>query len=100
MIPIDENTVVSMNFWGFTPKCFEYTEALFDHFLEENKDNLKAEYFIPLIVKEFIKEKTTMVRVLTSEAKWFGVTYKEDKELVEKEIRQLKSDKIYPSKLW
>lgn len=100
LIPIDENTIVSMNFWGFTPRCFEFTESFFDVFLEKNKDNLKAEYFIPLIVNEFIKEKTASVRVLTSEAKWFGVTYKEDKELVEKEIRQLKNNKIYPSKLW
>jgi len=100
LIPIDENAVVSMNFWGFTPKCFEFAETFFDEFLKKNKDNLKAEYFIPLIVNEFIKENTATVRVLTSEAKWFGVTYKEDKELVENEIRQLKSNKIYPSKLW
>lgn len=100
LVPIDENTVVSMNFWGFTPKCFEFAASLFEDFLEKNKDNLKAEYFIPLIVNEFIKENTASVRVLTSEAKWFGVTYKEDKELVEKEIRQLKNNKIYPSKLW
>ena len=100
LIPIDENTVVSMNFWGFTPRCFEFAESFFEAFLEKNKDNLKAEYFIPLIVNEFIKENTASVRVLTSEAKWFGVTYKEDKELVENEIRQLKNNKIYPSKLW
>ncbi len=100
LVPIDENTVVSMNFWGFTPRCFEFAESFFSAFLEENKDNLKAEYFIPLIVNEFIKENSASVRVLTSEAKWFGVTYKEDKELVEKEIRQLKYNKIYPSKLW
>jgi len=100
LIPIDENTVVSMNFWGFTPKCFEFADSFFEDFLEKNKNNLKAEYFIPLIVNEFIKENTASVRVLTSEAKWFGVTYKEDKELVENEIRQLKNNKIYPSKLW
>ena len=100
LIPIDENTVVSMNFWGFTPKCFEFTENFFSTFLEKNKDNLKAEYFIPLIVNEFIKNKTAKVKVLTSEAKWFGVTYKEDKEMVEKEIQQLKSKKTYPLNLW
>jgi len=100
LIPIDENTIVSMNFWGFTPRCFEFADSFFDEFLENNRDNLKAEYFIPLIVNEFIKENMASVRVLTSEAKWFGVTYKEDKELVEKEIRQLKNNKIYPSKLW
>lgn len=100
MIPIDQNTVVSMNFWGFTPKCFEFAESLFEEFLKQNKDNLKAEYFIPLIVNEFLKTGTAKVKVLTSEAKWFGVTYKEDKEMVQKEIQQLKSKKIYPVNLW
>jgi len=100
MIPIDENTVVSMNFWGFTPRCFEYTEALFDTFLEENQDNLKAEYFIPLIVNGYLENGTASVKVLTSEARWFGVTYKEDKESVQKEILALKNKEIYPTHLW
>jgi dTDP-glucose pyrophosphorylase len=100
LIPIDGNTVVSMNFWGFTPRCFEYTESLFDSFLEENEENLKAEYFIPLIVNGFIENGTGSVKVLTSEAKWFGVTYKEDKESVEKEIQKLKKESIYPKHLW
>lgn len=100
LIPIDENTVVSMNFWGFTPRCFEYTEALFESFLEENKDNLKAEYFIPLIVNGYLKNGTASVKVLTSDARWFGVTYKEDKESVQKEIQALKEKNIYPTHLW
>lgn len=100
MIPIDENTVVSMNFWGFTPKCFEFSEALFEAFLKNNKDNLKAEFFIPLIVNEFLKTDTAKVKVLTSKAKWFGVTYKEDKAHVENEIGKLKSKKKYPVNLW
>ncbi|MEL4456921.1 nucleotidyltransferase family protein [Lutimonas vermicola] len=100
LIPIDENTVVSMNFWGFTPRCFEYTEALFESFLEENKDNLKAEYFIPLIVNGYLKNGTASVKVLTSDARWFGVTYKEDKESVQKEIQALKKKNIYPTHLW
>ena len=100
LIPIDGDTVVSMNFWGFTPRCFEYTESLFDSFLEENEENLKAEYFIPLIVNGFIENSTGSVKVLTSEAKWFGVTYKEDKESVEKEIHKLKKESIYPKHLW
>ncbi|UCE93003.1 MAG: nucleotide-diphospho-sugar transferase [Flavobacteriaceae bacterium] len=99
-IPIDENTVVSMNFWGFTPKCFEYTESLFDSFLEENQDNLKSEYFIPLIVNGYLENGTGSVKVLTSDAKWFGVTYKEDKESVQKEIQALKEKNVYPRHLW
>ena len=100
LIPIDGDTVVSMNFWGFTPRCFEYTESLFDSFLEENEENLKAEYFIPLIVNGYLENGTGSVKVLTSEAKWFGVTYKEDKESVEKEIQKLKKQAIYPKHLW
>lgn len=100
MIPIDKDTVVSMNFWGFTPKCFEFTEVLFEEFLKNNKDNLKAEYFIPLLVNEYLKTGTARVKVLTSEAKWFGVTYKEDKEQVQNEIMQLKNEKVYPVNLW
>jgi len=100
MIPIDENTVVSMNFWGFTPRCFEYTESLFETFLEENKEDLKAEYFIPLIVNGYLESGNATVKVLTSEARWFGVTYKEDKESVQNEIQKLKAQKVYPKHLF
>ena len=99
-IPIDENTIVSMNFWGFTPKCFEYTEQLFDSFLEENKGNLKSEYFIPLIVNGYLENGTGSVKVLTSDAKWFGVTYKEDKASVQEAIQELKRNGTYPQNLW
>lgn len=99
-VPIDESTVVSMNFWGFTPKCFEFGESLFHEFLEESVHNLKAEFFIPLIVNEVLKTEKGSVEVLKSDAKWFGVTYKEDKEIVQTEIEKLRNNKIYPSKLW
>ncbi|MGQ7947278.1 nucleotidyltransferase family protein [Flavobacterium sp. WC2509] len=99
-IPIDENTVVSMNFWGFTPKCFEFGVELFDTFLEENKDNLKAEFFIPSVVNEILKSGKATVKVLKSDAKWFGVTYREDKEIVQEKIEKLIQQGIYPSKLW
>jgi UTP-glucose-1-phosphate uridylyltransferase len=99
-VTIDDNTIVSMNFWGFTPKCFEFGNSLFQNFLEENKGNLKAEFFIPLIVSEMIKSGQASVKVLKSNAKWFGVTYKEDKEFVQNEIAALRNQKVYPSKLW
>ncbi len=99
-VPIDENTIVSMNFWGFTPKCFEFGGTLFEEFLEENVHNLKAEFFIPLVVNEILKSGTASVKVLKSDAKWFGITYKEDKEFVQKEIEALRKQKVYPSKLW
>jgi len=99
-IPIDENTVVSMNFWGFTPKCFEFGGQLFNNFLEENKENLKAEFYLPSIVNDILKSGKATVKVLKSDAKWFGVTYKEDKEIVEKAIGKLKEQNVYPTKLW
>jgi dTDP-glucose pyrophosphorylase len=99
-VNIDENTIVSMNFWGFTPKCFEFGGALFEKFLEENKSDLKAEFFIPSVVNEILKSDNASVKVLKSNAKWFGVTYKEDKEIVQIEIEKLRSNNIYPSKLF
>lgn len=99
-IPIDENTVVSMNFWGFTPKCFEFGGELFHTFLEANKENLKAEFYLPSIVNDILKSGKSTVKVLKSDAKWFGVTYKEDKEIVEKAIGKLKEQGVYPIKLW
>tara|TARA_R110002111_G_scaffold51050_1_gene89563 strand:- start:2123 stop:3031 length:909 start_codon:yes stop_codon:yes gene_type:complete len=99
-IPIDDNTVVSMNFWGFTPKCFEFGGKLFERFLEANTKNLKAEFYLPSIVNEILKSEKASVEVLKSNAKWFGVTYKEDKAIVQKAIKQLKDNGVYPKNLW
>jgi len=100
LVEIDENTVVSMNFWGFTPKCFEFGNQLFLQFLEETKTDLKAEFYLPSIVNEIIKSGKASVEVLKSDAKWFGVTYKEDKEIVQKAIGELKKQNVYPRNLW
>ncbi|MBQ5748291.1 MAG: nucleotidyltransferase [Bacteroidales bacterium] len=100
--PIDENTTVSMNLFGFTPDFFSKTEELFKEFLSNpaNMSNLKSEFFIPLCVNTLINQKRVSLKVLTSEAKWFGVTYKEDKPEVVCKISKLIADGIYPSKLW
>lgn len=100
-IPIDENTIVSMNFWGFTPKCFAFAETMFLNFLEDNKNNLKAEFFLPSIVNEMLKfQKGTTVEILKSDAKWFGVTYKEDKITAQRAIEKLKANNVCPKNLW
>ncbi|GAA4954476.1 nucleotidyltransferase [Algibacter agarivorans] len=99
-ISINENTIVSMNFWGFTPKCFEFGGQLFEAFLEANTENLKAEFYLPSIVNDILKSGKASVEVLKSDAKWFGVTYKEDKAIVQKAIEQLKANKVYPKNLW
>ncbi|MGY8910437.1 MAG: nucleotidyltransferase family protein [Flavobacteriales bacterium] len=100
MIPIDKNITVSMNFWGFTPKCFEFGDQLFLDFLESNKENLKAEFYLPLIVNKMLASKKASVKVLESDSKWFGVTYSDDKEKAQKEISKLKANGVYPKKLW
>ena len=100
LIPISEQTTVSMNFFGFTPKYFEITASLFEEFLEENYKEPKAEFFIPLAVNYLITNNIATMEVLKSDARWFGVTYKEDKEYVTSEIKKLKDNGVYPSNLW
>ncbi|MEO6348475.1 MAG: sugar phosphate nucleotidyltransferase [Aquaticitalea sp.] len=99
-VPIDGDTIVSMNFWGFTPKCFEFGEQLFVSFLEKNKGNPKAEFFITSVIKEILKSEKASIEVLQSDAQWFGVTYSEDKKIVQDAIGKLKEKGIYPTNLW
>ena len=98
--PLDAATPVSMNFWGFTPDVFKITETLFVDFVAKNKENPKAEFFIPLIADHLIKNNLATFKVIPTDAKWFGVTYKEDKEIVQENINKLVADGIYPAKLW
>ncbi|MFA7117020.1 MAG: sugar phosphate nucleotidyltransferase [Bacteroidales bacterium] len=99
---ISENAPVSMNFFGFTPDYFEESTKLFKVFLtdKENIKDLKSEYFIPLVVNSLIKKGKATMKVLSSDAKWFGVTYKEDRPDVVAKIQTLIDKGIYPQKLW
>ncbi len=99
-VPLASNTQVSMNFWGFTPAVFEKTEPLFKAFVEANENNPKAEFFIPLIGDELIKSGEASFKVIPTDAKWFGVTYKEDKPIVQKCISDLVANGTYPENLW
>jgi choline kinase len=90
----------SMNFWGFQPQLFELADTMFKDFLVNNHQNLKAEFYIPLVVNEMIHHGTGKVKVLGGGNVWFGVTYKEDKELVAAKIRDLIRNGDYPEKLW
>jgi len=98
--PLKGNETVSMNFWGFHPSLFEHLEQGFIEFLTEKGTELKSEFFIPIFVDELIKAEKTKVRVLTSDASWFGVTYQEDKPVVKERINQLIEEGKYPSSLW
>jgi UTP-glucose-1-phosphate uridylyltransferase len=93
-------TIVSMNFWGFTPQIFKQLSNRFVGFLENNIQNPKSEFFIPSVVNELIEAKETSVKVLHSNARWFGVTYREDRELAVSKIKHLVEEGIYPENLW
>lgn len=100
LVSMLENTIVSMNFWGFTPKYLEVVEEAFHLFLKERSLELKSEFFIPSVVNNILKSKLGKVKVLTSDAKWMGVTYAEDRATVVQEVARLKKESIYPKNLW
>ena len=97
-IPFD--TPVSMNMWGFTPEYFEYTEEAFKAFLTKNAQELKAEFYIPTLVNDLIKAGKATCQVLDTPAKWFGVTYADDRQMVVDKIQALVDAGVYPSKLF
>lgn len=97
---LDPDTRVSMNFWGFTPRIFEVAQDMFVEFVEENGDNPKAEFFIPSVPDYLVKANKASFRVIPTSSKWFGVTYKEDKPVVEESISNLVKEGVYPSKLF
>lgn len=101
-VAIADNTPVSMNMWGFTPDYFDYSEAYFKEFLsdEKNRTNLKAEFFIPLMVNKLVNDKTATVKVLDTTSKWFGVTYSADREGTVERIQSLINEGVYPAKLF
>ncbi len=101
-VELPKGTVVSMNFWGFTPSMFKEMEKGFPEFLDKAlKDNpMKGEYFLPSVVDKLIKEDKAQVKVLKSVDRWYGVTYKEDKQSVVDALQSLKDKGEYPDVLW
>ena len=98
--PVGEETPVSMNFWGFTPDYFKYSEAQFVDFLKENIDKPKSEFFIPLVVDTLINSGKATCEVLDTTAKWFGVTYAADRPGTVEKIQALVDAGEYPEKLF
>lgn len=92
---LPEDTVVSMNLWGFRPDIFGYIEEGFKAFLDEKLNVPKSEYYLPAVVSERIERKEKKVRVLIAEDKWYGVTYKEDKQVVVDAITKMINDGLY-----
>ena len=101
-ISIPKGSIVSMNMWGFTHSFLGELESRFEKFLSEKLEAnpLKAEFFLPEAVGNILKEGKGRVKVLRTPDKWYGITYKEDKERVVKAIAKLKRDGLYPEKLW
>ncbi len=97
---ITGNSVVSMNFWGFSPLFFKQLESDFIDFINEKSHELKAEFYIPTVANNLIESKDATIKVLTSDDRWFGVTYQEDKETTIKEVKKLVDSGYYPKKLW
>jgi hypothetical protein len=97
-IPFD--TPVSMNMWGFTPEYFQYTEEAFKEFLTKHGQELKTEFYIPTLVNDLINAGKATCQVLDTSAKWFGVTYADDRQMVVDKIQALVDADVYPSKLF
>ena len=96
---LDPDTLVSMNLWGFTPSYIRECEKRFPAFLTENlqKNPEKCEFFLPGVVSDLITEGKADVKVLDNTDKWYGVTYKEDKESVVEAFKRLKAEGVYPA---
>lgn len=99
---IPAGSTVSMNMWGFTPGILKELKERFPRFLDENleKNPMKCEFFLPTVVGELLAEGKAVVDVLKSEDRWYGVTYHEDKAVVEKAVTEMKNQGIYPDQLW
>jgi len=99
-IEIDSESIVSMNMWGFTPSYMDALDRYFPRFLEENIAKPKAEYFVPWVVDQMIRNNEATVKVLPTNEKWFGVTYRPDMAMAQQSVRKKIAEGIYPEKLW
>jgi dTDP-glucose pyrophosphorylase len=99
-VPLADDTIVSMNFWGFHPSVFEMAREMFVEFVKESGDNLTAEFYIPKIANHYVETGKADLTVMTSRDQWYGVTYKEDKQTVQNAFWALTTIGAYPMNLW
>ena len=99
---LEDTCPVSMNMWGFSPDYFDYSESRFREFLDNlnEEDKLTKEFYIPSMVDYLIQSNKARVKVISTDAKWFGVTYAEDRESVVAKIQDLIAKGVYPHKLF
>lgn len=100
LLTISEEAKASMNFWCFSPNVFDFLSSMFDGFLTRHMHELKSEFYIPSVADEFIKTGSGKIKAVTTSEKWFGVTYKEDKPIVQECINALVENNAYPAALW
>ena len=101
-VSVPKGTTVSMNFWGFTPSIMTEMKERFPAFLDKAmiENPLKAEFFLPLVIDQLLKENKAKIKILTSSERWHGVTYKGDKEGVVDALQAMKDKGLYPEVLW
>lgn len=97
---LEPSTPVSMNFWGFTPDYFDYSNREFVRFLDKHIAREKSEFFIPSVVDKLIGNGEAVVDVLRTDSSWFGVTYANDRPGVEAKLRKLHDEGVYPDNLF
>lgn len=97
---LDDNAIVSMNLWGFPAQIFAEIERQFLEFFEASKDNPKSEFYIPAVVNRLLSEGRATVSVLPNEEQWYGVTYREDKDIAQRAFTQFAQESKYPSPMW
>jgi hypothetical protein len=92
--------IVSMNLWGFKPSCYDFLGKEFKNFIDKNGMDLKAELDIPTSVDKFVKNGDITIKILNSNERWFGVTYREDKPFVVESIRTMIRKGVYPARIY
>lgn len=98
-IKINNDTIVSMNMFGFTPKVLELFNENFKEFLDNN-DLMTSEYLVPVEINNYLNKKLINVKVIKTTSKWYGITYKEDLNILKDEINKLVNNGVYPKDLW
>lgn len=97
---LSDDAIVSMNFFGFTPSFFSFLKREFKSFLDKNIEKPKSEFYIPTVVHQLLKNNEATMKVYKTNAEWFGITYREDRQNVVDRLKELTDHGKYPDNLW